>query len=255
MRSDGYHAFQGYIADLRIIKGTALYTANFTPPTQPLTAVANTQLLTLQYDQPHNNHTFLDSSSNQFLITRNGNTTQGTFSPFSQSGHSVYFDGTGDYLSLADNEAWTLGSSDFSLEFWIYPTVIPADQYPGVIGHRSSYTVSNGWCISINLANSIAFAYSTSGDGSATQTGIFVSITATELLAKWSHIVVTRSGNQFRMFINGQLRGTLTSSGTIFNSTAPVVIGRLENQDGNYFTGYISNVRLVKGSIPSRISN
>jgi hypothetical protein len=29
------------------------------------------------------NNTFLDSSSNTFTITRNGNTTQGTFSPFS----------------------------------------------------------------------------------------------------------------------------------------------------------------------------
>jgi hypothetical protein len=29
------------------------------------------------------NNTFLDSSTNNFTITRNGNTTQGTFSPFS----------------------------------------------------------------------------------------------------------------------------------------------------------------------------
>ena len=48
-----------------------------------------------------NNHTFLDSSDNNFTITRNGNATQGTFSPFSQTGWSAYFDGSGDYLSLA----------------------------------------------------------------------------------------------------------------------------------------------------------
>ena len=29
------------------------------------------------------NNTFLDSSTNNFTVTRNGNTTQGTFSPFS----------------------------------------------------------------------------------------------------------------------------------------------------------------------------
>ena len=28
------------------------------------------------------NNTFLDSSTNNFTITRNGNTTQGTFTPF-----------------------------------------------------------------------------------------------------------------------------------------------------------------------------
>ena len=34
------------------------------------------------------NQTFLDGSTNNFFITRNGNTTQGTFSPFSQTGWS-----------------------------------------------------------------------------------------------------------------------------------------------------------------------
>jgi hypothetical protein len=39
-----YHT--GYYSNLRIVKGTAVYTANFTPPTTPLTAIAGTSLLT-----------------------------------------------------------------------------------------------------------------------------------------------------------------------------------------------------------------
>ena len=46
------------------------------------------------------NNTFLDSGPNTFSITRNGNTTQGSFSPYG-SGWSNFFDGTGDYLSIA----------------------------------------------------------------------------------------------------------------------------------------------------------
>ena len=38
-------AFNGYITNFHWVKGTALYTGNFTPPTQPITPVANTKLL------------------------------------------------------------------------------------------------------------------------------------------------------------------------------------------------------------------
>ena len=40
--------YRGYMSNLRIVKGTALYTANFTPPTEKLTAVDGTVLLCCQ---------------------------------------------------------------------------------------------------------------------------------------------------------------------------------------------------------------
>ena len=48
------------------------------------------------------NNTFIDSSTNNFTITRNGNTTQGSFSPFGEN-WANYFDGTGECLSVSYN--------------------------------------------------------------------------------------------------------------------------------------------------------
>jgi hypothetical protein len=75
-----YGGGNGYVSNVRWIKGTALYTASFTVPTAPLTAIANTQLLTCQ------SATIIDNSTNNFTITNNnGATVSSTVTPFSVS--------------------------------------------------------------------------------------------------------------------------------------------------------------------------
>uniref|UniRef100_UPI0037BE58A4 hypothetical protein n=1 Tax=Flavobacterium sp. TaxID=239 RepID=UPI0037BE58A4 len=66
------------------------------------------------------NNTFLDSSTNNFTITRNGNTTQGTFSPYGDL-WSNYFDGNGDILSLTANANLNISTGNFTIEGWINP--------------------------------------------------------------------------------------------------------------------------------------
>ena len=44
----GYKPIRGFISNVRVVNGTALYTSNFTPPTEPLTNVTNTVLLCCQ---------------------------------------------------------------------------------------------------------------------------------------------------------------------------------------------------------------
>ena len=67
----------GFISNVRVIKGTALYTSNFTAPTSALTAVTNTKLLTLQGDTP-----FVDNSGNSVALTQNGLPNASKFGPF-----------------------------------------------------------------------------------------------------------------------------------------------------------------------------
>ena len=81
---NGPRYFGGAITNLRIVNGTAVYTSNFTPSTSPLTAIANTSLLTC------NAATIIDGSTNNFTITNNNAATvssavtpfSSTFSPF-----------------------------------------------------------------------------------------------------------------------------------------------------------------------------
>jgi hypothetical protein len=77
-----------------------------------------------------NNTTFIDSSANAFTVTRNGDTVQSGFNPFSQaSSGSGYFDGTGDYLTVTNASALQLNNTTaFTIECWVYPTSLTNDR-------------------------------------------------------------------------------------------------------------------------------
>jgi hypothetical protein len=68
--------FPGKISNVRVVMGTAVYTSNFIPSTSPLTAITNTQLLTLQ------NSTIIDNSGNSVAITNTGSVTTAVDTPF-----------------------------------------------------------------------------------------------------------------------------------------------------------------------------
>jgi hypothetical protein len=190
------------------------------------------------------NNTFLDGSTNNFTITRNGNTTQGTFSPFSQTGWGNYFDGTGDYLTVPSNAAFSFGTSDYSMEFWMYCTSYGSASQ-NILDCRGSAGSSNGPVI-----------YLENGSGTGTKQLRFSDTVNTEIatasnfpINNWTHVVATRSGTTTRLFTNGTLVGTSTSSVNVSN-TGGVFIGAYAGGLALYI-GYLSNVRIVKGSIPT----
>lgn len=187
------------------------------------------------------NNTFLDGSTNNFTITRNGNTTQGSFDPYTGPGNwGNYFNGSTDYLTLPSGTGFNFGTSDLTIEAWVYPTARVTNS--AYIISQSSYGVGSDYAFWITNGGLLQFYMTTGGANIVTSVG-------TVPLNTWTHVAVSRSGTAFKLFINGVIDGTLTSSVSITNSYLPATIGNSTNNTGSvYFPGYISNLRVVKGA-------
>ncbi len=232
----GSTVITGYISNLRMVKGTALYTANTTPPTSPLTYVANTSFLTCQSNK------LIDNSNNNITITKNGDVTVTPFVPFNgtpttitvpaANNYSMYFDGTGDYLSSSGSTAFTMGTGAFTVEYWVYQTV-----------NTGSYTQHAGSSITSN-----GFGYGASGVTPYMTTSVqgYISSTAYSLNT-WNHIAWTRDDSGFvRCYLNGVLTYGPTSITTNITETN---FGIGSTVSATFpFTGYLSNIRVLKGT-------
>jgi len=180
------------------------------------------------------NNTFLDGSTNNFTITRNGNTTQGTFSPFSQTGWGNYFDGTGDYLTTPSTSSLSFGTGDFSVEMWVYPTALS--------GTHNLFVNTSSGDTQFGL-----FLYTATKVRVATwNTTLLETASGVVAANQWNHIAVTRSGTDAAIFVNGSRAANGTVS-TNFSATTAFKIGSATSP-GDYFPGYISNLRVVKGT-------
>lgn len=224
--------FNGYISNLRFVKGSTVYTGAFTPPTSPLTAITNTSLLTCQSNR------IVDNSSNAFAITKNGNVAVTPFSSFaptdiyaaSTNGGSAGFVANPDYLVATSSTAFDIGTSDFTIEAWIYLKVLMSGyaMIAGTDGVNNYFAVSTTDVIMFNNTSEIRGA-------------------ATINLDQWNHIVWQVSGGNAQMYCNGT-RVYNAAYGTFTTSQTAMTVGRSLFYANYYTEGYISNFRVVIGS-------
>jgi len=243
----------GYISDVRIVKGTAVYTGNFTPPTAPLLvsgtssiypntanvnttfAAANTSLLC-----NFTNAGIIDNAMiNNFETVGDAkiSTTQSKF-----GGTSMSFDGTGDYLKAPYNPSYSL-PGDFTVEAWIYLTSAAGlgNQTIASFGYNNS-TGAGPWGFYLNGSGPYTLYFNSSAGNHGSTTTVAIPTST------WTHVTYCRTGSTGRFFVNGTIVGTSISDAfTYSGTTESLFVGIMSDTSSSPLYGYIDDLRITKG--------
>lgn len=155
-------------------------------------------------------------------------------------GSSIKLDGTGDYLYLDNTPAPTFGTSDFTIEMWVY---MPNPQSPwyadiaGVLIDTRSGGTTDGFIFYLTGYNYISIWEH--------------AITPTRSLPinQWAHIAMVRSDGVISIFVDGDFAGSVAATRNC-TSTKLTIGTTTDNRSttnlGGKFNGYIDGIRITK---------
>ncbi len=209
---------QGYVDEFRVSKGHARYSSNFTVPSSAFTADEHTHLL-LHGDGDNNSTVILDdgprTDSAVTVSTFGGNTelstTQAKF-----GATSAYYDGEGSVDP--DHTVLNIGSGDFTIEFFYYPTDFTSqygryffDTGSGVSSRLNGYFEPGGSTFKLRSGNTQIM--SGNHDMSTNQ---------------WYHIAFVRKSGTLKYYLNGTEKISVSNSTNFTNNDYKI---------GSYLTG------------------
>ena len=231
------HFFRGLISNFRITS-TAVYASSFAVPTSPLASTGATTSFLLSSIPP----SIVDSSPNNHSISTIGNAQISTAVKKNGNG-SIYFDGTGDYLTVSSPSNFNFGTGDFAIGCWInMPNISIGANGRAIIDTRPNDANGNFWIFGFT---SSARLFITVGNTSSPSTNSLVA-PVSSLIApnKWTHVAAIRQSGIVTLYIDGRVQATGNLTGTA--GASQMVIGKGAFSGFDSFIGYIDDLIINK---------
>jgi len=196
--------------------------------------------LLLPFDGANGATTTSDSSGSNHSVTFAG-TAQISTSRSKFGASSLLLDGNSDYVNISAHSGFDFGTGDFTVECWVYAETTSA-YYP------SFFSSVTGWS-----SGAACHRYDNSGQSNKFSLHFwpsdpFLSTTNTFSHDTWYHYALTRSGNTWRMFIDGVQEASGTNSGSYNMGLGGLRVGQSVWDGANgYFKGNVDDIKLTKG--------
>jgi len=185
--------------------------------------------------------TIIEDENGNHTININGDTSINT-SIKKYGNSSIYFDGTGDYLTVPSSTDWNFGTDDFTIDFWIYHTSSGVND--GIICNANGVDNNTEYLrIVVQTANAIEFRLRDGASGNEVNVNSNAIVTN-----QWVHVACIRESGFMHLFIDGTEQGTSTASShnVQFGTTEGLKIGLRRSSD--YLKGNLDNIRITKGT-------
>jgi len=151
---------------------------------------------------------------------------------------SIKFDGTDDKLTTSTNADFALGTSDYTIEFWLYKSATMTNHS---VGH-TSVGDSEGHGFQIEYTSNKLGLYIWDLNNDWTHYNYEDSEAAT---GSWFHYAWVRNGTSFVLYKNGTAQSaTTTSSSSISPTTNSWELGSHRSASSRYFNGFMDQIRI-----------
>lgn len=165
-------------------------------------------------------------------------------------GGSAYFDGSNDWLDVANNNAFDTNST-FTFEAWFYRTAATDAVIFGRGGGVNTFSTSNGHQVFLYISTGGTLYWYWNNGGFSTYIATSYAIPANT----WHHVVVGYNGTTTRVWLNGVSVGISTIPYTLPVTRNITRVGCTAVNAYLPFTGYISGLRFVKGTDVYGVTN
>lgn len=254
-----FRSHNGYIDELRITKGVARYTENFTPPGAfPEVRQVwddpyfSSVVLLMHMDGADNGTTFTDVKGKS--VSRFGNVcTKAAVKKFGTA--SAYFDGVfstdGEHLTVPMSTDFNFGSGNFTIEAWVQLVSLPT---VAASLFSTSFNTDPYYSTRLRILSTGAVYVGLSTNGGSSINHSITSSAGLITTGQFHHVAAVRNGETLRLFINGVAVGVTTGvTGSVYYATRdPVQVGVDYSSHGTpslreYLNGYIDELRVTKG--------
>ncbi len=230
--------WNGWIDEVRVIKGVGIYLANFTPPTTRFNFSHVGQQISFDGTDGQTTYTTEDRylSTVTFVADAQLDTAE-----FKFGSSSLLLDGTADTVSIPDNAGMEFAGDDFTVE-----GQIRFNATGGLKTLFSVWTTAGQRSLRISQDGTTGVNVYISTDGTAeVQVATSAQFPWSPSTATWYHFALVRDGVDLELFIDGVSVGSSSTISTdvLHNSTEAFFIGSHASTD--FVNGWFDEVRVT----------